>query len=192
MYQQPEQEMRVVCDVVAEMKALKEENAKLQKVLAIRHTIMTGLRKQVDDLTHNVKIYEDGKKVMETEAFHLRKAVELGLKAEADVKTYKEKNTKLRKEVSLLKAQSDASWDAGYEQGCQSAREEADAMEEKIADLEETNETLRDVIQRDSGCEENARLLEINRQIEEVVRRCGHYDTIQECLLIWYGEDGEE
>ena len=31
MYQQPEQEMRVVRDVVAEMKALKEENAKLQK-----------------------------------------------------------------------------------------------------------------------------------------------------------------
>jgi len=50
MYQQPEQEMRVVRDIVAEMKALKEENAKFKRVLAKQHKRVKTLKEEIAKL----------------------------------------------------------------------------------------------------------------------------------------------
>jgi len=54
-----EQEMRVICDVVAELKALKEENAKLKKELKDTQDFLKVRHEHVLQLEQEIEVLQD-------------------------------------------------------------------------------------------------------------------------------------
>ena len=183
MYQQPEQEMRVVRDVVAELKALKEENAylkknyrkaskercearnelrsvkeeneKLKRILAIRHTIMDGLRKQVDNETakeeiekvekENEKLWEEkGKQrnLLNQVCQRERGTFQAMAKYKCEVASLKTQNTNLKEENAKLRRETIDAWDRGYQQGQQVAHEEVEDTQQAETEKTEIIKTL--------------------------------------------------
>lgn len=122
MYQQPEQEMRVVRDVVAEMKALKEENAKLKKqVEELRTETEPCLTKQ--QLREYIRDGEADKVLAEFERYNFesgklkrilatRQTIMDGLRKQVDNQTAREEIEKVEKDnEKLWKMMEDTHWD---------------------------------------------------------------------------------